>query len=48
VTVVLRAIAARTVGVDATAVDDYVVDLPGTSVAPTFELAGTEGRREVS
>ena len=46
VTAVLRAVARRTVGVDATQPDDYVVDLPGTTVAPTFELAGTEGRRQ--
>ncbi len=46
VTAVLRAVAARTVGVDATQPDDYVVDLPGTEVSPTFELAGTESRAQ--
>jgi len=46
VTVALRVLAARTAGVDATQPDDYVVDLPGTPLAPTFELAGTEGRRQ--
>ena len=46
VTVALRVVAARTVGVDLTQPDDYVVDLPGTTVEPTFELAGTESRRQ--
>ncbi len=45
-TAVLRALAARTAGIDATSPEDYVVDLPGTVVEPTFELAGTEGRRQ--
>jgi solute:Na+ symporter, SSS family len=44
-TAVLRVVAARTAGVDATHPDDYVVDLPGTTVAPTFELEGTERLR---
>jgi solute:Na+ symporter, SSS family len=46
-TAVLRALAAKTAGADATQQDDYLVDLPGTVVEPTFELAGTEGRRRV-
>ena len=48
VTAALRALAARTLGTDATEPDDYVVDLPGTGVAPTFELAGTEGRPQTT